>query len=646
MRNHRDCHPRSSESPKPGESVYPVEGYDTPEPGHEPPEVIAESNKMLAEEAYHTLLRLGGRSTRPIRPVPPWKKVAIQGDLCYRYAEEVEVLFHSAWHGNSPGLYSSLTEADYMMDHWGAECRQFREELRRWQDFLDTQQWRRDHRPEFAKEEDMERQRYPHDPQLTASLKSLKDWKEYQVYFQRGIDRGKDRIEWARQEAEAMECKDSEVVATKDKARGRSHKDWLRLIERQHEWVAAEEKRSKWANEQLPAVLSECIALLRGTPASLREMELRSEFEAREVCNTLLGTGGRPTRPIRPVPNTQEHDYTDKHFRVLSHWQGECSYFEKELREWKKFLAYRQARKADLEERPSAETPEWADLWKDYRAYQQLEVENAKQWIQFWQRQVKESQETEDNCVRQGNGAIARRYHSEAEEARSHINEVRKLVRPAKTRLRWIEQVVRESTSDCPKKQAERPKRQTRSLQTTLVDLKAGRSDNLVTRSGHHTQKSRASTNFTLSPIHPSRVSKAAKRKAPSRQPYLKTLAEHSDRRSRGPDTTISPLIPADITLRRSSRLLGGEKRAPALETSLATDWTKSTRSPSTISRRKDQISKQKTRKNPLISKKDASQCPSRPKTKGLSAGTKSDTSSIIKPRGISKRQKSNLSYK
>ena len=109
--------------------------------------------------------------------------------------------------------------------------------------FLDSQQRRRDHRPEFAREEDMERQRYPQDPDLTASLKKLKDWKEYQCYFQRWIDRCKQIIEGARRAVEAIQRKDPEVVVNKGKVRGLDDEDWLRTIEEQREKLTAEEKR-------------------------------------------------------------------------------------------------------------------------------------------------------------------------------------------------------------------------------------------------------------------------------------------------------------------------------------------------------------------------------------------------------------------
>lgn len=141
---------------------------------------------------------------------------------------------------------------------------------------------------------------------------------------------------------EAIQRKDPEVVVNKGKVRGRSYRDWMRTIERQREWLAAEEKRSEWVKQQLPAVLSECAASLMGQPTSCRQMEERSEFEARRVYITLVDTGGRPTHPIRPLPDIREREHTDEHLHVLCYWEGECNQFEEELREWKKFLDYRQ----------------------------------------------------------------------------------------------------------------------------------------------------------------------------------------------------------------------------------------------------------------------------------------------------------------
>lgn len=122
------------------------------------------------------------------------------------------------------------------------------------------------------------------------------------------------------------------------------------------------------------------------------------------------------------------------------------------------------------------------DLWKDCRAYQQLEVDNAKQGVEFWQRQVEHFQQKEDNCARQAKQAekdstrqamedYAYRHHSEAEEMRSYLEEARKQVKPAEMRLQWVEQQISTlfaecavsltevSTSDHPEAQAITPKR-------------------------------------------------------------------------------------------------------------------------------------------------------------------------------------------
>ena len=70
-------------------------------------------------------------------------------------------------------------------------------------------------------------------------------------------------------------------------------------------------------------------------------MEERSELEAKQVYTTLVDTGGRLTRPIRPVSDVYDAEHTDEYVYALCHWESECSQFEEELREWKKFLDYR-----------------------------------------------------------------------------------------------------------------------------------------------------------------------------------------------------------------------------------------------------------------------------------------------------------------
>ncbi len=518
----------------------------------------------------------------------------------------------------------------------------------------------------------MERQRYPHDPQLTASLNKLTDWKEYQAYFQWGIDRLKRGMEGDRRAVEAIQRNDPEVDWSTGlgKFRGSSHEGWLDSIERRREKLAAEEKRLEWVKKQLPAVLSECAASLMELPTSRRQMEEKSELEAKKVYNTLMDTGGRPSRRIRPVPDIHDAEHTDKHVHALCHWQGECGQFEEELREWKKFLDYRQKKETDgktevqLEERQPAESPTQVDLWKDYWAYQHLEVDNAKQWVEFWRRQVEECQDIENRQALQGWADTAERYHSKGERMKSHVEDARKQVGPAEMRLEWVEEqlsaILAEcavsstevSTSDHLEAQATTPKRSSRSGQ--LKGLRSDRSGRSTLRSNPKPDKNKkcASANYALSPIHSSKVSKAAGRKTPRPQRPSKIPAERDDGQNQGLNITISPPPPANVAPRRSRRLSTNQKKSGALEADLAAELGRNAQPQPTevMLRRSDRISKQEERMSTSTSSAALSSVViwqtapfPRSKHKGRVAGIKPDRS-WGKPRGISKRQESNFS--
>ncbi|KAI4092454.1 MAG: hypothetical protein LQ339_007935 [Xanthoria mediterranea] len=649
----RDCAPRTSEPPD--SAGLSRDQSETPDPPG------AELLEIEAKEAYDTLKQLGGRPTGPIRSNPRWKTVVVNGELTYRHAEEEETIFHDQYFTPCPTYqYSGLTEAHFFTIHWGQEKGRCQEELRRWQLFRDHQQWIREHRPEKATEEETERQRYPHNPRLTASLKKLKDWRKYQGLFQILLDARTRRVERSRRAIDATQRKDAEGVSNKGEGSWPDLKMRLSRIEKDLKWLPAEEKRLEWAKQQLPAVLAECAASLKGRPTSRRLMEERSELEAKRVFNALAETGGRPTRPLQPVPASSNHEHADQHLHALRHWEGECTQFEEEWREWKKFLDYRQKKEADgrtevqLQEQQSAETTTQVQLWKDYRAYRQLEVDNAKQWVEFWQRQEEEFQDEENHCALQGytEGVLGSRYN--AEDARSYGEEARKRVRPIEMRLEWVEQQLgallaeavvltpEGSLSDRLDHQTKMPESASRSGQTSLKD------NRLARRSNHGEKILRASAKSALDPIHSSKVSKAKGKEITRLRRQSKILAKHDDGQLEDPHTTTSPLLPANIVPRRSSRLNNNEKRSDALEATLAASPGNSARSPSFTPRRSDRISKQRKRMSPstsnttatsaMILQTDPSRCLSRSKSKGRRTGKKSDASSGVKPRGILKR--------
>lgn len=228
LRKLRDCFFRLSKSSNLEEAIYSVKKYDISALSNKK---AAEQNKIEAEEVYNNLIQMSERLTHSIWSTPPWKKVSVDRELCYWYTEEIEMLFYDTWYDHEPGLNISLTKAEFIAEHWQEESSQCDEELWWWQSFCNIQQWICKHWLNKVREENVKQQWYLHNSQLTASLKKLKDWKKYQVYFQREIDQCKKSIEGAQQTVKTIQWKDSEVIMKKEKVYERNNKNWLRTIE-------------------------------------------------------------------------------------------------------------------------------------------------------------------------------------------------------------------------------------------------------------------------------------------------------------------------------------------------------------------------------------------------------------------------------
>ncbi len=246
----------------------------------------------------------------------------------------------------------------------------------------------------------------------------------------------------------------------------------------------------------------------------------------------------------------------------------------------------------------------------------------------------------------------------------SHVEEARKHVGPAGARLERVEQQLSAllagcavlttelSTSDHLEDQVMPPKRTPRSSQIALKDLRSNRTSRSTLRGNQQPDKNKklASANPALDPIHSSRVSKGAGRKAPRSRRQSTIPAEHDDGQSQGPHTTVSPSWPANVTPGRNSRLGNNQKKSGALEADLAAGLGESVQLPATniIMRRSHRISKQRmstSNSTPVVnsimpSQTDALRRLSRSKPKDRHVDNRSDPSPI-KPRGISKRQES-----
>ncbi len=247
----------------------------------------------------------------------------------------------------------------------------------------------------------------------------------------------------------------------------------------------------------------------------------------------------------------------------------------------------------------------------------------------------------------------------------SYVEEARKRVGSARARLERVEQQLSVILAECVvsttenstlnplEHQAMPPRRASRLSIITLKDLRSDKSSRPTLQGNKQSDKNKklASANPALSSIHSSKVSKAAGRKASRSRRQSTIPAEHGDGQGQGSHITVSSSWPANVTAGRNSRLGNNQKKSGALEADLAAGLDRSVQilAINVIIRRSDRISKQKERistsnskavvNSTMPSQKDPSRL-SRFKLKDRHVDNRSDPSPI-KPRGISKRQKS-----
>lgn len=342
---------------------------------------------------------------------------------------------------------------------------------------------------------------------------------------------------------EAIEQRASEVDLDKLTFKGLSQLDCLRKLHNCLEWLEAGEKRLKWIQQQPPLILSECADSLIGTPTSCRQMKEIMEADTRQVYTSLINTSGRPTRLNRPIPDIEEGDQTD-FLLVLCHWEDEHSQFEDQLTKWKQFQEYLSKKEVDenkesqLQEQHHTESLTRLKLWKEYQAYQQMKVDNAKKWVEFWRRQAKWFQQKEKYWAQPEmiGGGEAQRCRSQAEEARSHAEDAQQQIRPVELRLEWIEQEIQEIlseqsfssykmlTSDQLHAQIKSQKATSKSDQCTPRNLRSKRADKSTVRS-HRGLSSKNKVDSVLNSIHSSNVSRVCKTPTPRNWPQPQNVS-------------------------------------------------------------------------------------------------------------------------
>ncbi|MCJ1241032.1 hypothetical protein MMC14_009036 [Varicellaria rhodocarpa] len=406
-----------------------------------------EETQLQAEWAWETLSKMGGRPTRAI---------------LYDTTRETKVADGYIYFRDEDGLEHSINEHNYNCLHWTLERERFNQELNDWKDFRKDQQrvrerqqtdgvtkngepQHRERRPhtftledqkasELArdryeqelkdwkesrdaqrlanhsqqgkgaeKEVNLQQQEHERELRLTASLTMLKDWRQFRTYRERRfVDYHRRRIKGCEGQLRALQREMDNATTDKTRENLSHRREKIRSeIFCQQLDLGRKEILLKRVKQQLPAILSECIDSTSGLPTSRRRLEEACELEARQLYNTLIEMGGKPSRSIRPPSNAWNPERTDDLLHILHYWDNEYLQFEEELDLWKKFRNWqRQPRESQqengmkgnaepeqLEQCPSESLAKLND-WKYFQTFQQWRVNLAKERVDAWEREL------------------------------------------------------------------------------------------------------------------------------------------------------------------------------------------------------------------------------------------------------------------
>lgn len=398
-------------------------------------EELTKRNKFNAKQAYDILIQMNGKFIHRFRSQFIWKIILIN-----------EFLY---WRNEKLKKNRCELKNNYIDFHWTHERIRFQKKLRQWQRFRDFQQRTRDGQQDKKTKNNSELQQHVQNQHFAACLTRLKNWKKYRVYQQKQIDHRKKWIEKYRRAVKIIEQKVSEMNLNKLTFKNLNQHDFLRKLNESLKWLKIEKQRFEWIKQQFPLIFSKCVNLLIETSFFCRQMKKKMKIDIKRIYASLINTGEKSIRSIRPVFDVEENDQVNFLF-VLCHWQNEYSQFENQLikwkkfkkylskkefdennefqlqkqqftknsiqlnnwkkyqtyqlTEWKKFRKYLSKKKFDENNESQLQTQQFIknstrlNIWKKYQAYQLMKMNNAKKMIKFWQRQTNFYQQIKKTC--------------------------------------------------------------------------------------------------------------------------------------------------------------------------------------------------------------------------------------------------------
>ena len=331
---------------------------------------------------YHdTLVKLGGRPTRPVLEKPAGKAVYKEKEGRIDIIDENGKLTCTLGYDMSP-----------IYHHWTEECSRFEKELDRWKEFQD---YRRNN-PQLLPLEtafDVSGTDQP----LKEMLARLNEWRIFQVYHQDKVNTAlmstwrnervlghlfreeemSDPLEQLFQEEPFSDRSISEIQSEIG--------TWLEQLYPGQLALEASQKQLMCIENQGFEMLSEICASLEGMPLLCQKLEKKILDQTNRVYQELQLLEARPSLVAQVSSNTASFD------QRVHHWNSETSRLLKELLEWKVFLKWRK-RQANADTLVTAEEQVLSGrhmdsaIWLDYVTYRKTEVDKARSYVGCWQR--------------------------------------------------------------------------------------------------------------------------------------------------------------------------------------------------------------------------------------------------------------------
>lgn len=385
---------------------------------------MTDNYKEAAYEYHDTLVKTGGRPTRPVLEKPAGKAV---------YKKEEGIIDIIDEHGKlACTLEYDMSPIHY---HWTQECSRFEGELDRWKEFQEYQQ----RNPQLSPLETAFDLRDT-DQSLEAILLRLNEWREFEVYHQCKVNdammltwRTRRVLDQLIQEEAASDPAESSPKIQ------RKLREWLDQLFPKQMDLEAKQKQLACIETQAFEILSEAIASLNGAPLLCQQLEKEMEKQTNVVYRELELLGARPSRTAQASSPTAPYSQ-----RIL-HWKSETSRLLKERGEWKMFRKWRK-------NQANASTSVIADghrsrghrmdpaLWLDYVTYLQSQLDKARGWVSCWRRLQRSTEKREQGLIEAGEPILG----GSIESIQLYVDHFQQDVRTAEARLRSAQQQLAE----------------------------------------------------------------------------------------------------------------------------------------------------------------------------------------------------------